>query len=142
MGKSITFMEIAFADEGSGPYDYTYSPTKIFQPLDQNLPPIQTNRIGETILLMEDYGRPIFLSLIVLFLTPERSESAFVTIHGDDFQIPVLRESGQYDCSFKSRNFRLLTIVLKNVPLSQNIDRQSCFINPFSMVQHVFKITE
>ena len=76
---------------------------------------------------------PIFPSVIVLSLTAERPVSAFITIQGDDLQIPVLRESGQNNCSFKSRNFSFLTIILPNIPLSQNVDRYARFVNTFSM---------
>lgn len=85
---------------------------------------------------------PMFPSEIVLFLAPQHSGGAFVTIHGDDFKIPVLGESGQYNCSFQSRDFRLFTIVLQNIPLSQNIHRHPCFMNTFAMFQYVFEITE
>jgi hypothetical protein len=84
----------------------------------------------------------IFPFAIIFRLASDRPEGALIAVHGDDFQISVSRESGQYRSSFKSRDFRILTIGLGNVPLSQNIEGHPCFINAFSMFQDVFKIVD
>lgn len=85
---------------------------------------------------------PIFPSNVVLLLVTERPKSAFISIHGDNFQVSVLREAGQYDRSFQARNVRILAIVLQNVPFSQHIDCYTCFINAFPVFQHIFKVSE
>jgi hypothetical protein len=80
------------------------------------------------------------LSVIVLFLALDCPERALVAVHGDNFQQTIVREGGQDDGPFQSHNLRLLTIVLWNIPLSQNVDRYARSTNSFSVFQDVFKI--
>jgi hypothetical protein len=84
----------------------------------------------------------ISLSVVELFLRSERFESAFVAIRGGDFQVSILRESGQDNGSFESCDFRLVTIIMWNIPLSQNVDRNSSSINTFSVFEHIFNVIE
>lgn len=84
----------------------------------------------------------IFPSVIVFSLAAERSVSTSITIYGDDFQVSFWCESSQDNGPFKSRNFRFPQIALSNISLSQNVDRGSRFMNTFSVLQNVFKVTE
>jgi hypothetical protein len=81
--------------------------------------------------------RPSF----IFCLAADHFEGTFVTIDGDDVQRTLLAESGQNHCSFKSCDFGFSAIALQDIPLSQNIDRDSCSIYTFPVLQHVFKVT-
>ena len=82
----------------------------------------------------------ISLSIVILCFGSEYFKSAFITVGSDDFQIPVLCESGQYNSSFESGDCRPVTILMRNIPLSQNVNRNSCCINTFSVLEHILEV--
>jgi hypothetical protein len=80
-------------------------------------------------------------SSIIFCHAADDFEGTLVTIDGDDVQRTLLAEPGQNHCSFKSCDFGFSAIALQDIPLSQNIDRDSCSIYTFPVLQHVFKVT-
>ena len=84
----------------------------------------------------------ISLSGIIFCLTSQGFESAFVTICRDDLHVPTWHTAGKYHCPFESGDCRLITITIGNIPLSQDVDRNPCPINTFSVFDHVFQVIQ
>lgn len=82
------------------------------------------------------------VSIIVLCFASDCFASAFITIDRDDFQPAIWRQSHQNHRSFESCNCSPSAIALQNIPLSQNIERDSRSIYAFSMLKHVFKVAK